>query len=166
MKIGKIDKVELSGLIVLFIGAILLVFTFFSAYAFLAGRLNIAGSQNLIGVFGEALAPLIEAVIRILYLGIMGWVGSILTIRAIQLLKKERTETAPLPQQHIKTENKQTTKQEPRPEAKEEKTTPEKPTQVKEPEKIETPENPQQVEKTEEPASPSTPTPLPPAPAS
>lgn len=86
----KIDKVELSGLIVLFVGVILLAFTFLSAYTFLIGKLSILSSQDLVAVFGNVLGPLIEAIIRILYLGIMGWVGSILTIRAVQLLKKER----------------------------------------------------------------------------
>jgi len=89
----KIDKIELSGLVVLFAGVILLAFTFFSAYTFLIGKLNILSSQDLVAVFGNALGPLIEAIIRILYLGIMGWMGSILTIRAIQLLKKEREAT-------------------------------------------------------------------------
>jgi hypothetical protein len=86
----KIDKVEISGIAVLFIGVALLVFAFFNAYAFLAGQLQILGSQDILKAFGEALAPLIEAIIRILYLGIMGWIGSILTIRGIQLLKMEK----------------------------------------------------------------------------
>jgi len=132
MKIGKIDKVELSGLIVLFIGVILLAFTFISAYSFLAGELDILGAEDILQAFGEALAPLIEAVIRILFLGIMGWVGSILTIRAVQLLKKERTETTPTQQQSSKTENKPATQQESKPETKEAKTEVEKPTKVKE----------------------------------
>lgn len=127
MKIGKIDKVELSGLIVLFIGVILLAFTFFSAYAFLSGELNILATGDILQVFGESLAPLIEAIIRILFLGIMGWVGSLLTIRAVQLLKKEKTETAQTQQQPVKTENKQVTQET------------EKPTKVKETEKTETP---------------------------
>lgn len=123
MKLGKIDKVELSGLIVLFIGVILLGFTFFSAYAFLVGRLNILGTGDILQVFGESLAPLIEAIIRILYLGIMGWIGSVVTIRGVQLLKKEKTETPP--------------KQEAKP-------------QIKETEKTKAPESPKQVEKSEE----------------
>jgi hypothetical protein len=86
----KIDKVEISGIAVLFIGVALLVFAFFNAYAFLAGQLQIFGSPDILKAFGEALAPLIEAIIRILYLGIMGWIGSILTIRGIQLLKMEK----------------------------------------------------------------------------
>lgn len=85
----KIDKVEISGIAVLFIGVILLIFAFFNAYAFLTGQLEILASQDILQAFGEALAPLIVACIRILYLGIMGWIGSILTIRGVQLLKLE-----------------------------------------------------------------------------
>ena len=162
MKIGKIDKVELAGLIVLFVGLILLAFTFFSAYTFLTGQLTILATGDILQVFGESLAPLIEAIIRILYLGIMGWVSSIVTIRGVQLLKKEKTETAQTQQQPVKTESKQTIR-ESQPEVKEVKTEAEKPTRVKEAEKTETPENPKQVEKPEEavtsPSPVSTPTP-------
>jgi hypothetical protein len=86
----KIDKVEISGIAVLFIGVALLMFAFFNAYAFLTGQLGIMASQDILQAFGQALAPLIEAIIRILYLGIMGWIGSILTIRGVQLLRTER----------------------------------------------------------------------------
>lgn len=86
----KLDKVEISGIAVLFIGVILLIFAFFNAYAFLTGQLEILASQGILQAFGEALAPLIVAIIRILYLGVMGWIGSILTIRGVQLLKMER----------------------------------------------------------------------------
>jgi len=163
MKLGKIDKVELSGLIVLFVGLILLAVTFFSAYAFLTGELNFLGTEDILQAFGGALSPLIEAIIRILYLGIMGWIGSIVTIRGVQLLKKEKTEAAQTQQQPVKTESKPETKQESKPETKEVKTEAEKPTKVKEAEKTETPENPKQVEKPEEAAtsSPPTSTPVP-----
>lgn len=101
----KFEKVETSALIVLFVGVILLAFTFFSAYAFLAGTLTILASSDLTELFGRALAPLIEAIIRILFLGVMGWVGSILTIRAVQLLKKDKE---PIPaQSQSKPETKQ-----------------------------------------------------------
>jgi len=86
----KIDKVEISGIVVLFIGVALLIFAFFNAYVFLTGQLEILASSDILKAFGEALAPLITACIRILYLAIMGWIGSILTIRGVQLLKKER----------------------------------------------------------------------------
>lgn len=94
----KIDRVEVSGIAVLFVGVALLVFAFFNAYAFLAGQLEILASQDILQAFGQALTPLIEAIIRVLYLGIMGWIGSILTIRGVQLLKTEKqtpTETKP-----------------------------------------------------------------------
>lgn len=95
----KLNNVEVSGLVVLFIGVILLGFTFVSAYGFLAGKLSILASADLVEVFGRAMAPLIEAVIHILYLGVMGWIGSILTIRAVQLLKQEKAAvSSPQPQ--------------------------------------------------------------------
>ena len=86
----KFDKVEVSGLVVLFIGVILLAATFYSAFVFLFGDVTILGSVDLAELFGNALAPLIKAVIHVLYLGIMGWIGSVTTIRAVQLLKKEK----------------------------------------------------------------------------
>jgi len=167
----RFDKVELSGLIVLFVGVGLLAFTFFSAYGFLVGVLSIPGSQNLLRAFGDALGPLFEAIIRILYLGIMGWIGSILTIRGIQLLKKERTEASSPPQQSTKTENKQVSRQESKPETKDPpKNEVEKPPKVKEEETIPTTENPKSIETPGEAAGPSLPSssapPLVPAPTS
>ncbi|MDH5782648.1 MAG: hypothetical protein OEZ35_03145 [Candidatus Bathyarchaeota archaeon] len=111
----KIDKVEISSIAVLFIGVILLVFAFFNAYAFLTGQLEILASQDILQAFGEALAPLIVACIRILYLGIMGWIGSILTIRGVQLLKMERQAPSEQKQKanptirHVNAEKKKTT---------------------------------------------------------
>jgi hypothetical protein len=134
----KFDKTEISALIVLFVGVILLAFAFFSAYGFLSGSLSILASADLTELFGNAMAPLIEAIIRILYLGIMGWIGSILTIRGVQLLKLEKEATAQQPQ--VKQETRQfgnPAKTETKPEAKitdnpEKNPTPE---QTKEPEK-------------------------------
>jgi len=80
------DKVALSGMIVLFIGVGLLLFTFFTAFGFLSESLNILGYKDFAALFGEALAPLIAACIRIMYIGVMGWIGSILTIRGITIL--------------------------------------------------------------------------------
>ncbi len=111
----KIDKVEISGIVVLFIGVVLLIFAFFNAYGFLTGQLEIPGSEDISETFGEAIPPLIEACIKILYLGIMGWIGSILTIRGIQLLKMEgkapaeTKQNANLTTRHVDTEKKKTT---------------------------------------------------------
>ena len=80
------DSVKISGFIVLFIGVALLVFTFVSAHQLMTGVLDIATEEDLMTVFGEALAPLISYAIRALYLGIMGWIGSILTRRGVQTI--------------------------------------------------------------------------------
>ena len=36
--------------------------------------------------FGEALVPLIATCVRVMYLGVMGWIGSLITIRGITIL--------------------------------------------------------------------------------
>lgn len=89
------DKALTSGYAILFIGVALLAFTFASACLFLSSNLNIAGSPDLVTVFGAALAPLIETCIRIMYLGVMGWIGSVLTIRGIQLVTQLKREAKP-----------------------------------------------------------------------
>ncbi|MDH5483085.1 MAG: hypothetical protein OEY22_09440 [Candidatus Bathyarchaeota archaeon] len=80
------DKIALSGVAVLMIGVVLLIFTFISAYGFLTQGLSIIASEDLVRTFGEALAPLIATCIRIMYLGVMGWVGSLLTIRGVTII--------------------------------------------------------------------------------
>lgn len=83
-------KIEISGYAILFIGIALLVFTFINAFLFVQGLLGISGSGDLMNVFGEALAPLIETCIRAIYLGVMGWIGSIVTRRGVQILVTPR----------------------------------------------------------------------------
>jgi len=90
----RIDKPEISGLITLFIGVGLLVFTFLNAYWFLAKDITIVASQDLVRAFGEALAPLVATCIHIMYLGVMGWIGSLLTLRGIPLLTHPKPVTA------------------------------------------------------------------------
>lgn len=89
------DKALVSGYVTLFIGVALLAFTFISAYLFLRNDPSIAGSPDLVTVFGDALAPLIMTCIRVMYLGIMGWIGSLLTIRGVQLVTQIRREIRP-----------------------------------------------------------------------
>ena len=74
--------------IMLFTGIGLLAFTFISAYIFLIDNPAIALSSDLVDVFGSALAPLIGASIRIMYLGIMGWIGATMTSRGVQLVSQ------------------------------------------------------------------------------
>jgi hypothetical protein len=80
------EKIALSGITVLMIGVTLLIFTFISAYGFLTQSLSIMASEDLAKTFGDALAPLIATCIRIMYLGVMGWVGSLLTIRGVTII--------------------------------------------------------------------------------
>lgn len=89
------DKTEVSRLAILLVGVILLVFVFFNAYLFLQKDLSVVSTSGLEGLFGEALGPLIEACIRVMYLGIMGWIGSIVTIRGVQLLTSSKPEVEP-----------------------------------------------------------------------
>jgi hypothetical protein len=84
---------EAPGIAVLLIGVALLVTTFIDAYLFLAEDISILPVPNLIAAFGEALAPLIEASIRMLYLGVMGWIGSTVTMRGITVLLRAKPET-------------------------------------------------------------------------
>jgi hypothetical protein len=80
------DKIAFSGITVLITGVALLIFTFASAYGFLTQSLSIITSQDLVQTFGATLSPLIATCIRIMYLGIMGWIGSLLTIRGITVI--------------------------------------------------------------------------------
>ena len=85
------EKAEISGLIILFIGVTLLLFTFLNAYWFLTRDIGLISTGDLVEAFGESLAPLIATCIRIMYLGIMGWIGSLLTLRGISLLKQKES---------------------------------------------------------------------------
>lgn len=80
------DRIALSGATVLFIGVALLIFTFFSAYTLLTADLSPISTQDLVQTFGEALGPLIAAAIHIMYLGVMGWVSSLITIRGVAIV--------------------------------------------------------------------------------
>jgi hypothetical protein len=102
------DKVALSGITILILGVALLIFTFVSAYGFLTQSLSIIASADLGQTFGAALAPLIATCIRIMYLGIMGWIGSLLTIRGITII-------AHLPETSAATAQKAEAKQQLRP---------------------------------------------------
>jgi len=80
------DKIAFSGIAVLIVGVTLLVFTFISAYGFLTQSLSIAPTQDMVSTFGGALAPLITACIHVMYLGVMGWIGSLVTIRGVTII--------------------------------------------------------------------------------
>ena len=94
---GFRDKIT-SGVTVLAIGLALLIFTFVSAYLFLNESLQIVSSQDLVQTFGDALAPLIATCIRVMYLGVMGWIGSIVTIRGVTIMSNTAKASLPASQ--------------------------------------------------------------------
>lgn len=102
-KLNLRDKITFSGIIVLMVGVGLLIFTFVSAYGFLNQSLLILTSADLAQTFGEALAPLISTCIRVMYLGVMGWIGSLLTIRGVTILSQVRQMPAVPAQEPIAT---------------------------------------------------------------
>jgi hypothetical protein len=104
------DKIALSGVTVLFIGVALLMFTFFSAYGLLTADISPISTQDLVQTFGESLGPLIAAAIHIMYLGVMGWVSSLITIRGVTIMinaPKAETGAPQAPQQNPQLQLKQ-----------------------------------------------------------
>jgi hypothetical protein len=105
-------KIAFSGVTVLGIGVALLIFTFASAYSFLVGGLQILSTQDLAQTFGDSLAPLIATSIRIMYLGVMGWIGSLVTIRGVTIIantpKPETAEIQETQEPQQKTQPQQT----------------------------------------------------------
>jgi hypothetical protein len=88
------DKIALSGITVLAIGVALLVLTFGSAFGFLSHVMQILSTSDITQTFGNALSPLIASAIRIMYLGVMGWVASLITIRGVTIIANTpKTET-------------------------------------------------------------------------
>lgn len=107
------DKIALSGVAVLVVGVALLIFTFVSAYGFLTQSLSIIASSDLVRTFGEALAPLIATCIRVMYLGIMGWVGSLLTVRGVTIIAHAPKELPAVPHKPVMPQQTQQTQQKP-----------------------------------------------------
>jgi len=133
------DKIALSGITVLMIGVTLLILTFISAYGFLSQSLSIIASEDMVRTFGEALAPLIATCIHIMYLGIMGWVGSLLTIRGVNIIAHAPQIPTAVPQQQPTIEQKPQLQPQPQ-KPKVEKPKAEKPKEEKPKEEVKPPE--------------------------
>jgi len=117
------DKIAISGVTVLCIGIALLIITFVSAYGFLTESIVPLSTQDLVQTFGGALGPLIAAAIHIMYLGVMGWVSSLITIRGVTIMtnapKAETTaQTSQTPQTPQQKTQPQPQKAKAKPEAK------------------------------------------------
>ena len=81
----------LPGTIVMAIGVFLLLFTFIvTVFMFFTNDLTSGLPGNLVQTFGETLAPAIALLSHAVYLGIMVWIGSELTIHGIDLRVKEK----------------------------------------------------------------------------
>jgi hypothetical protein len=119
------DKIAVSGITVLGVGVALLIFTFVSTYGFLTQSLQIITSQDLVQTFGETLVPLIATCIRVMYLGVMGWIGSLITIRGVTIVtnapkleslipqKPMISQPSPAPLESVSTHQKETVPSEP-----------------------------------------------------
>jgi len=86
----RIKSSETSGITILLVGIALLSVTFIIACIHLQGGIIVLPVPNLMASFGEALSPLIEAAIRVLYLGLMGWIASKVTTKGITVLLKAK----------------------------------------------------------------------------
>ncbi len=87
-----VANTKVAGFLTLFIGVAVLLFTFYIACQFLAGVVVPQSPEDMIRAFGDALAPLITTCIRAIYLGIMGWVGGLITRRGVQIIVGEKEE--------------------------------------------------------------------------
>lgn len=77
---------EKSGATILILGVVLLILTFIIATVHLYGEIDIIPIPSLFASFGEALSPLLEAGIRILYLGLMGWIALTIIAKGRKLI--------------------------------------------------------------------------------
>jgi len=77
---------SILGLASAIIGLVLLLFTFFMGYYVFAAYRASAPSTDL----ATSMGTLLYAAIQVLFLGVMGWVGSLLMLRGIDFAKIEK----------------------------------------------------------------------------
>jgi hypothetical protein len=82
------ERAEFVAYVLIVAGLILLIITFIMAFLTLASVTTITTSLDLLKALGEILGPIVEAVVRVMLLGVMGWIGSIATMRGIQLYRE------------------------------------------------------------------------------
>jgi hypothetical protein len=82
----QIKSSEASGITILLAGIALLLTTFIVASIHLYGDISVLPVPSLMSAFGEGFSPLIEAAIRVLYLGLMGWIASIVIAKGLTAL--------------------------------------------------------------------------------
>ena len=101
MKLKIKNPSWIVGAVVLAIGILLLVFTFITAYNLALTNFTVGETDDLIKIFGVAFTPLINACIHMIYLGVMGWLGALITTRGVKLMIE-----APKPQEATATTEK------------------------------------------------------------
>lgn len=80
---------RVSGFILLFLGVILLSLTFIIAIQNAYGSAAVVMKGGFTEVLGESFGILLNTCVKAIYLGVMGWVGSIITSRGVELLRAE-----------------------------------------------------------------------------
>jgi hypothetical protein len=86
----KVNCSETSGITIVLVGVALLFITFLIACIHLQEGVNFLPVPSFASSFGEGLSILIEAAIRALYLGLMGWIASTVTAKGINVLLTAR----------------------------------------------------------------------------
>jgi Na+/serine symporter len=86
----QIKASESSGIAIILIGITLSSITFVVACVHLYGGINVLPVLGVTASFGEAWSPLVEAVIRILYLGLMGLIASRITEKGLTALLQNK----------------------------------------------------------------------------
>ena len=98
------DAARAASAALLAVGIGLLLFTFYCAYLeyLSAPRVEIevtggAAAEEAWAIFTQILPYLIEPCIKVMFLGVMGWAGVVLTSRGVQLLRATAAARAPAP---------------------------------------------------------------------
>ena len=93
------DPAKAAGVALLAVGIGLLLFTFYCAYLeyLSAPAITIPAGSDPWVIFTEVLRYLIEPCIKVMFLGVMGWAGVVLTSRGVQLLKATLQSSSELP---------------------------------------------------------------------
>jgi len=101
-----VQLAKVSGVALMFIGLGLLIFTFWMAYILLTEALRIVpwvfGEETITEMFGRVMGPIVRVTVSAVFLGIMGWVGSILVGKGVDAFKKAPVvKKAPPPEEEV-----------------------------------------------------------------
>jgi len=80
---------KIAGYVVLAAGIALIAVAFIFALLFTLSSPPVPSSSNVAEAIGLAVAPLMNACIKALFLGVMIWAGSVISARGISLIKSE-----------------------------------------------------------------------------